>query len=95
MAQRLKEAIAGFMQKLEEKKKDPPQDDPASFLKKAFTKKELEHIKSSYFKDGVLRIGVDSSSWLYALSLKKEEKLDKLRGKFKVIIKEIRFSLGE
>jgi hypothetical protein len=95
MAQRLKEAIAGLMHKLEGQKQDTPPDDPGSFLKKAFTKKELEHIRSSYFRNGILAIGVDSSSWLYSLSLKKEQKLSKLRDKLKIIVKDIRFFLGE
>jgi hypothetical protein len=63
-------------------------------LKKALTKKELKHIKLNYFKKGILGIRVDSSSWLYQLSLEKENLLNGLR-KDLAEIKDIRFSMGE
>ena len=48
---------------------------PQQWLKKALTKKELGHIRIKYFNKGVLGLDVDSSVWLYILSLKKEELL--------------------
>ncbi len=63
-------------------------------LKKTLTKKELKHIKLNYFKKGILGIRVDSSSWLYQLSLEKESLLNGLR-KDLTEIKDIRFSMGE
>ncbi|MDD5560869.1 MAG: DciA family protein [Candidatus Omnitrophica bacterium] len=52
---------------------------PQDWLKKALTKKELGHIKVKYFSKGVLGLSVDSSAWLYILSLKKEELLNRLK----------------
>lgn len=95
MVEALKDTIAGLMTKLEGRRKGSPPDDLQNILKKIFTKRELEHIRPQYFKNNILAIQVDSSSWLYALSLKKEATLNKLRGKAKVVIKDIRFSLGE
>ena len=95
MAQRLKDTITELMHKLEGGKHSIRPEEPENFLKKVFTKKELEHIRGSYYRNGILAVKVDSSSWLYALSLKKEAKLNKLRDKLKVIVKDIRFSLGE
>ena len=63
-------------------------------LKKLLTKKELKHIKLNYFKKGRLGIKVDSSGWLYQLSLQKEGLLEALR-KESAEISDIRFSIGE
>lgn len=68
--------------------------DPALWLKKALTKKELGHIKVKYFSRGVLGISVDSSAWLYVLSLKKEELLAKLQ-KENPALKNIVLRIGE
>lgn len=62
-------------------------------LKKTLTKKEIGHIKFNYFKRGILNITVDSSSWLYQLSLSKDDLLARLRKKLKDI-KDIRLRLG-
>ena len=57
----------------------PSRDNPEQWLKKALTKKELRHIKVKYFSKGILGLSVDSSAWLYILSLRKEELLNKLK----------------
>ncbi|MDD2689125.1 MAG: DciA family protein [Candidatus Omnitrophica bacterium] len=69
-------------------------DNPQGLLKKTLTKRELAHIKFNYFKKGVLGWNVDSSSWLYKLSLEKEDILQGLNKKNKTI-KDIRFRIGE
>ena len=46
------------------------------------------------FKNGILNVSVDSSTWLYYLSLQKKELLKKMRG-LTDKVKDIRFSLGE
>jgi len=63
-------------------------------LKKLLTKRELQHIKFNYFRKGILGISVDSSGWLYHLSLKKEGLLISLQ-KNLTDLKEIHFRLGE
>ncbi|MFA6357453.1 MAG: hypothetical protein WCY09_02135 [Candidatus Omnitrophota bacterium] len=67
---------------------------PEQWLKKALTKKELGHIKVKYFHKGILGLSVDSSVWLYALGLKKEELLLKLQ-KENPELKNINLRIGE
>ena len=67
---------------------------PEQWLKKTLTKKELGHIKVKYFSKGVLGLSVDSSAWLYVLSLKKEELLNNLK-KENPGLKNINLRIGE
>jgi len=90
----IKETIAGLMQDWAAQKKRAPPDDPWVLLKKALTKRELRHIKVSYFRKGILGLHVDSSSWLYSLNLRKQTLLSKLTAK-SAGIKDIRFRIGE
>jgi len=90
----IKDTVMSVMERMASKKTGAADDDPALWLKKALTKKELGHIKFNYFKKGVLNLNVDSSSWLYNFNLHKEELLDKLR-KLSKGIKDIRFRIGE
>lgn len=92
--EQIKQTIAGIMQGLKRKKAGRGKDDPALWLKKALTKRELAHIKVNYFKKGVLGLNVDSSSWLYNFNLHKEALLAKLR-KGSARVKDIRFRIGE
>jgi len=89
----IKDAVKNLMLTLEGKK-TPAAQNLESLLKKSLTKRELGHIKINYFRRGTLNILVDSSVWLYQLSLKKEAVLIDLRKSLKEI-KEIRFRLGE
>ncbi|HLD82715.1 MAG TPA: DciA family protein [Candidatus Omnitrophota bacterium] len=90
----IKDAIEGLMQALEAKRAQSPLDAPENILTKLFNKKELAHIKFNYLRKGILTVNVDSSSWLYHLSLRKDDLLSRLRQKDKAI-KEIRFRIGE
>lgn len=90
----LKNTLAEVMRGLSAKKNDSSVEDPQEWLKKSLTKKELQHIKVKYFDKGVLGLSVDSSAWLYVLSLKKEELLSKLK-KDKPTLKNISFRIGE
>ena len=90
----IKDTVASVLKKLTEKKSDTQDDNPEEWLKKVLTKKELEHIKFQYFKKGLLGVSVDSSSWLYMLSIKKEELLKNLK-KLSGNIKDIHFSIGD
>jgi hypothetical protein len=67
---------------------------PEQWLKKALTKKELGHIKVKYFSKGILGLSVDSSAWLYMLSLKKGELLETLH-KEHPGLKDLNLSIGE
>lgn len=90
----LKNTLDEVMRGLSAKKSACADAQPQQWLKKALTKKELGHIKVKYFNKGVLGLNVDSSAWLYILSLKKEELLDKLK-KENSGLKNIIFRIGE
>lgn len=90
----LKKTLDEVMRGICLKKNDPSGEDPQQWLKKTLTKKEMQHIKVKYFNKGVLGLSVDSSAWLYVLSLKKEELLGKLK-KENSKIKNISLRIGE
>jgi len=90
----LKNTIDEVMRNLTAKKTDFPGAGPQEWLKKTLTKRELGHIKVKYFSRGVLGLSVDSSAWLYILSLKKEELLGKLK-KENPGLKNINLRIGE
>jgi len=90
----IKDTVLAVIRELTEKKEIYVDGVPHDWLGKALTKKELRHIKINYFRRGVLGIGVDSSVWLYQLSLKKAELLSLLRQQSKEI-KDIHFSIRE
>jgi len=92
--ERIKDTLQSVMQDLINKKGGTNNEDPGAWLRKALTKRELGHIKFQYFRKGILGVIVDSSVWLYSLSLNKEDLLRKLK-KCSGQIKEIRFSIGE
>lgn len=90
----IKETVHNVIKSLEIKSRRSSKDNPQRLLKRAFTKKELGHVEFNYLKKGILGLKVDSSPWLYSLSLQKEGILAKLRKK-SAEIKEVRFYLGE
>ena len=90
----LKNTLNGLMQQLDAKKTVFQEAGPQQWLKKVLTKKELGHIRVKYFSKGILGLSVDSSAWLYILSLKKEELLRALK-KENPELKNINFRIGE
>ncbi|MGA2775143.1 MAG: DciA family protein [Candidatus Omnitrophota bacterium] len=90
----IKDTVAAVLTKLSAQKNNARDNNPEEWLKKVLTKKELEHIKFKYLKKGLLTLNVDSSGWLYMLSLKKEELLKELK-KFSQEVKDIHFRIGE
>jgi hypothetical protein len=90
----IKDTVRGLLQDWATKKESPGIGAPESWLKKALTKKEQEHIRFNYFRKGILGVSVDSSSWLYKLTLKKEDLLKRLNKRF-AQIKDINFRIGE
>jgi hypothetical protein len=89
-----KNTVAEVMRGLGAQKTAFPDAGPEQWLKKVLTKKELGHIKVKYFSKGILGLSVDSSAWLYVLSLKKEELVENLR-KEKPGLKDINLRIGE
>ena len=92
--ERIKDTIESVIKDLMVKKSGACDDNPEAWLRKVLTKKELGHIKLQYFRKGILGLSVDSSSWMYSLSLKKEILLNKLK-KCSQDVKEVRFSIGD
>jgi hypothetical protein len=92
--EQIKDTLAKIMQDWGVRLQGGRPDDPETLLKKILTKKEFRHIKLKYFKQGVLTLTVESSSWLYYFSLKKEELLRDLRQQSEKI-KDLRFYIGE
>ena len=90
----MKNTVDEVMRGLAAKKTDSSVGGPQEWLKKALTKKELGHIKVKYFSKGVIGLSVDSSAWLYILSLKKEELLNRLK-KESPGLKNINLRIGE
>ena len=90
----IKATINEVMRGLMSKKPGAADDDPWALLQKVLTKRELRHIKVSYFRRGVLGLYVDSASWLYSLNLHKQGLLNKLSSKTKAI-KDIHFRIGD
>lgn len=90
----LKGTVDALMAGLSGKNGGPAGDNPEQWLKKALTKKELRHIKVKYFSKGILGLSVDSSAWLYILSLRKEELLHTLKQEH-TGLKNINFRIGE
>jgi LPS sulfotransferase NodH len=90
----LKNTLQEVMRQLGAKKGLHSEGDPQEWLKKTLTKKELGHIRVKYFNKGVLSLNVDSSVWLYVLSLKKAMMLEQLK-KEHPEIKNIILRIGE
>ena len=90
----IKNTLADLMCQLDAKKTVFQDTGPQQWLKKTLTKKELGHIRVKYFSKGILGLSVDSSAWLYILSLKKEELLKELK-KENPELKNINFRIGE
>jgi hypothetical protein len=90
----LKNTLEVVMRQLGDKKSVFQDAGPQQWLKKALTKKELGHIRVKYFSKGILGLNVDSSAWLYVLSLKKEELVKELK-KDNPALKNINFRIGE
>jgi predicted nucleic acid-binding Zn ribbon protein len=56
----------------------------------------LSHTKPVAFKNNILTIEVDSSTWFYVLSLKKKSILEDMKKKIgKNILEDIKFRIGE
>jgi len=90
----LKKTLDNVMSQLGARKTVFQDAGPQQWLKKALTKKELGHIRVKYFSKGILGLSVDSSSWLYILSLKKDALLKELQ-KENPGLKNIDFRIGE
>lgn len=92
--EQIKDTIKAVFEQLDQKRKGCFVDGQGEILKKVLAKKALKHVKLFNFRKGTLNIKVDSSTWLYFLSLQKEDIMQKLRSNG-VVVTDVRFSLGE
>jgi predicted nucleic acid-binding Zn ribbon protein len=83
----IRETLQSVFQELGQKKHT--EEDVYLNFRETLAAKERRHIKCHSLKAGVLTVNVDSSAWLYQLSLKKSGFIKKLG------IKDIRFRIGE
>jgi hypothetical protein len=90
----IKATIAAVLKELETRKCQAAATDPAQHFSKVFAKKELQHIKLAYFRKGILAITVDSATWMYHLSMRKQEVLRRLV-ELNREVKDVRFVIGE
>lgn len=90
----IKDTLQSVIEALEKKRSGAPQENPEELLKKVLTKKELGHIKFNYFKKGIFGLKVDSSSWLYLLTMQKKDLLLRLQKRIDGV-KDLRLRLGE
>ncbi len=92
--ERIRAIVNGLMHTLAEEKEAAPLQKIEAALKKVLTKKQIQHIRIDYFHKGTVRLEVDSSSWLYWLSLQRQDLLEAMQ-KALPQVKDIRFTLGE
>lgn len=94
MMEKIKETIYRVIQELDHKQKDSYPDAIGTWLASALSAKERRHISSYSQHKGILRLRVDSSSWIYHLNLKKEVLLGGIRQHLPQV-KDIRFFVSE
>ena len=93
--ERIDSVIKSIIKKLD-RQSNPTIEEIEKIWRKAAGAKALSHTKPASFRKKRLIINVDGSSWLYELTLKKEELLNKLKmqlGEEK--IEELQFRIGE
>jgi len=99
MATRKEQAIGDVLKETLKKLVSPsrPSEEGVLILWKAAAGIDAsKHSKPVTIKKSELIVSVDSSSWLYEMTMRKKDILKSLEGKFgKKIIKNIRFRIGE
>jgi hypothetical protein len=90
----IKSTVAAVLKDLGARKSRADAVDPQNYFAKVFEKKELRHLEFAYFRKGILAIAVDSATWLYHLSLRKQEISRKFNENC-AEIKDVRFVIGE
>jgi hypothetical protein len=90
----IKQPLEALLKELEARKEKASQLNPEFLAKKIFSRKEIPHARVGFFKNGILYLKADSSTWLYYFNLHKKELLEKFSGA-NAQIKDLRFGLGE
>ena len=94
-AERIDSVVKSIIQKLD-KQSNPTSDDIENIWKKVAGKKAFSHTKPASLRKKRLVINVDGSTWLYELTLRKDELLTGLKKRLgEDKIKELQFRIGE
>jgi len=94
-AERIDTVVKSLIEKLD-KQSNPTSDEIEGIWKEVAGKKAFAHTKPTSLRKKRLVINVDGSSWLYELTMKKEEFLAALRKRLgKDKINEVQFRIGE
>ena len=92
----IEDVVKGVIKTWGKEKPRFTQEEITKLWVRAAGKKFAEHSKPVSFKSSRLIVEVDSSGWLYELTLEKNSILKKLRGSFKgKALQEIQFRIGE
>lgn len=92
------EALEGLLRKVMKdlKKRGLTREDLAEAWESAAGKRATKHTRASSIRKGTLIVKVDSSPWLYELTLKKRLLLEKLAAKLKdKAPKKLRLRIGD
>ena len=93
--ERIDSVVKSIIQKLD-KQSNPTSDDMENIWKKVAGKKAFPHTKPASLRKKRLVINVDGSTWLYELTLRKDELLTGLKKRLgEDKIKELQFRIGE
>jgi hypothetical protein len=90
----IKQTLDVLLKDLKARKEKVAEISPEALAQKIFSRKESDHARAGYLKNGVLYLRVDSSTWLYYFNLHKKELLGKFSGQNNQI-RDLKFSLGE
>jgi predicted nucleic acid-binding Zn ribbon protein len=90
----IKQALDVLLKDLQLRKEKAAELSPEFLAKNVFSRKEAPHARVGIFKNGVLYLKTDSSTWLYYFNLHKKELLEKFSGGNSQI-KDLKFGLGE
>jgi predicted nucleic acid-binding Zn ribbon protein len=90
----IRQPLEVLLKELQLRKEKAADLSPEFLAKKVFSRKEALHARTGAFKNGVLYLKADSSTWLYYFNLHKKELLEKF-SQANSQIKDLKFSLGE
>jgi hypothetical protein len=91
--EKIARVVDNFMQGLKERKESLPIS-PEACLKEAIPAEAKGHIKFRNFKNGIMYVQTDSSSWLYYLRLRQDKLTQDLRQRCPAV-KDIRITVGD
>ena len=93
--ERISGVVRSVLERLD-KRSNPTSDEINKIWQEVVGKKAFTHTKPASLKEKKLVINVDGSGWLYELTLKKKQLLNKMKSKLgQDKVKELQFRIGE